>query len=73
MKEYDNSNEIGLLTCFDEALTSRLFANFCYKFEDNPNESFNLKKVDTHIELTLEEYNKLREVHEFLVAGCDNR
>lgn len=73
MKEYDNSNEIGLLTCFDEALNPKLFANFCYKFEENPNESFTLKKVDTALELTLEEYNKLRMVHEFLVAGSDNR
>ncbi len=47
MKEYDNSNEIGLLTCFDEQLNAKLFANFCYKFEENPNESFTLKKVDT--------------------------
>ena len=33
MKECNNSNEIGLLTCFDEDLNSKLFANFCYKFE----------------------------------------
>lgn len=73
LKEYDNSNEIGLLTCFDESLNDKLFSNFNYRFEENPNESFTLKKINTSVELTLEEFTKLRNVHEFLVAGCDNK
>lgn len=47
MKEYDNSNEIGILTCFDEKLNDKLFSNFCYRFEENPNESFGFKVVNT--------------------------
>jgi len=37
MKEFENSNEIGLLTCFDEDMNSKLFSNFIYRFEENPN------------------------------------
>jgi hypothetical protein len=68
----DEMQEIGVLVCFDHRYTNEIFSEYEYSFEGST-EKFSLKLEEEGLYLNKGKYDRLKQIHKFILAAAENR